>query len=83
MELLRRHQDRAGQAGKAPKTSNLGFLAVLEEDGQVPALAEPQSIPLCTLGAPTLLIHELPSAPRLVLFSLGFSLQNSVMQSKL
>lgn len=56
---------------------------MLDEDGQAPALAEPQSLTLCSLGAPTLLIHELPSAPCLVLFLLGFSLQNSVMQSKL
>lgn len=59
---------------KLPKTSNLGFWAVLDDDGQVPALAEPQRFPLCTLGAPALLIHGLSSAPHLGLFSLGFDL---------
>lgn len=74
--MLRTPQDRAGQSGKAPKTSNPGFWAVLDEDGQILALAEAQSIPLCTLSSP----H--PWAPHLGLFSLGFGLQNSVMQSR-
>lgn len=41
-------QHRAGQAGKAPRKFQPGIF-FLDEDGQVPALAEPQSLPLCAL----------------------------------